>query len=101
MKKILVTLILFILFSVNVNAANTYFNVTKVEQGAPKCPESKLTLKVVGSDYSTGQGINFYNVYVDGKAYGQTFCMAPGKSRYVGGHTCQRTITPAKKESSF
>ena len=56
--------------------------------------------RVVGSDYSTGQGINFYNVYVDGKAYGQTFCMAPGKSRYVGGHTCQRTITPAKKGSN-
>ena len=102
-EKILFALILFVLLSTNVNAANTYFNVTKASNGSgAECPNSTLYLRHVGSNRDTGQEINFYNVYLSkstNKAYGQTFCMAPGKQSYRnnGAHTCERTITPAKK----
>ena len=102
-EKILFTLILFVLFNGYVNAENVYFNVTKAINGdGPVCPNKTLYLRHVGSDDSSGQTINFYNVYLSkttNTAYGQTFCMSPAKQSYRnnGEHTCKRTITPEKK----
>ncbi len=102
-EKILFTLILFVLFSINANAANTYFNVTKASNGnGAKCPTKTLYLRNVGNNSESGQTIYFYNVYLSkstSTAYGQTFCMSPGKQSYFnnGAHNCDRTITPQKK----
>ena len=101
MGKLFFTLILFILLIGNVKA-EVYFNVTKAANGTgAKCPKNSLYLRLVGSDSSTKQTINFYNVYESPTsriAYGQTFCMAPGKESYRnnGEHYCERVITPQK-----
>ncbi len=106
MKKILFALILFTVLSINASAADVYFNVTKASNGSGnKCPVGTFYLRYVGSNNETGRGINFYDVFTSKttrNAYGQTFCMSPGKNAYRnnGTHICERTITPQKKGSN-
>lgn len=101
MGKLLFTFVVFILLMSGVKA-ETYFNVTKAVNGSGNaCPKDSVVLKHVGYDETTGQGIHFYNVYVGGSVFGQTFCMAPGKTSYQNGnHTCQRMVMPQKKGSN-
>ena len=101
-KKILFALILFAILSINASAANVYFNVTKASNGTgKKCPTDTFYLRYVGSNSETGRSINFYDVFTSKTtktAYGQTYCMSPGKNAYRnnGTHYCERTITPEK-----
>ncbi|WP_281512650.1 hypothetical protein [Mammaliicoccus vitulinus] len=101
MKKILFTLISFVLFTMGVNAAEyTFFNVTAaVTSSVPTCPENAVTLRYTGGqDYSTKNEINFYNITRHGSVYGQSYCLAPSKNMDPNApHTCERIIAPQKK----
>ncbi len=110
MKKInyLIVLVAVFMFGlVNVKAecptGKTCFNVTKATaKTSYNCPNNRYFLQITPeggrSNISvSNHTINFYNAYLNGKEYGQTFCMAPSKHSGLSPgayRNCERVVNP-------
>ena len=110
MKKILYTLLLFIVLTTGVNAASyRFFNVTEAVEANngsnPKCPGpiGNITLRHNGLIVNVkGHEIRSYDmIRSNGQSYGECYCLAPKKTMADGAvYKCVRSVTPQVKSKN-